>query len=256
MAVVDGQRPHGHQLGHIGVERVIAPGVDGSQVIAQRRQAVPAAHLVQRLRVQREGDRSCGIEQSLRHGQTQNAGHRQIGDGIRDVGVGTPVGIDQRRVRNPGNGSADRQRQPEVAHDEVRLDLPEQREIVLDVGGERPGVVQRLASSQCLLEPGRGNGSDGMERKAERRLELGVAGIGGDNDAMPRRIERLRQGHDPREMGKGDRFRHEQDDRPASGLHYTRSPESKTIAWSPCCIMPDAIFPAGRSVPAATMLRG
>ena len=136
-------------------KRVIAEGQylgQGSKV----RQAVPTAQLVERPREMTEDERQGPLEIALGQRDAQQLHDRVLRQ--REIFARrewAPVGVDERRVRNPVEGRRDRQRQTEIADDEIGAHRLKEPPLLAHVGGERAPPVKSLAARNAGVDDGR-----------------------------------------------------------------------------------------------------
>ena len=211
-----------HQRRYVRVRRAVAVRVHLPDVAADRRQAVPAQHLVERPRVGGKAKRAKQLEQPLREGVADEAVQRVVvlGELVRLPPERAPVGVGDHDRRHAGQLGACRQREAEVTDDDVGADPGDRRAVLFDVPFQRGRIVHRRARREpCEEDRGRQRPEwlVGQRQIPEQGV---VARVPRQVDVEERRIQRPRQRQRAPDVCQCDRLGDEQDARPPPPLVF------------------------------------
>lgn len=124
--------------------------------------------------------------------------------------VRAPVRIDQRRVRNLAQRSADEQRPAQISHHQVWLHLVKQPKVVIQILRKPPPAVDSRPPGDGAGHLFRAQRADGvLDKGSARELERAEAGRG-EMDFVLRRIQRTRERDQPHHLRERDRLGNEE----------------------------------------------
>ena len=182
----------------------------GVTKIAQRTEPITTPEAVKRCGMQRKNEGAHGAEHQGGCGDPHNTGQQMFRQRNRPKpGIRAPVGIGQGRIRDFSDRSTDRQRQSEVTHHQIRLDLIQQFKIRFDIPLQRCLVVKRATTGKRFKKLARRNTPQWPLREGVIREKFFVPRCAGEMDFMLCFIQAPRQHQGARYMRERDRLSHE-----------------------------------------------